>query len=76
MIWGNQEEEYFRSEDSTEIMRDLPVGQHKGLGWWGMFAYAPKFKIQPWTASTSLEKFLDGFVPLKTQRSRMNSTNR
>jgi hypothetical protein len=33
VIWGNQEEEYFRAEDSTEIMRDLPVGQHKGWGW-------------------------------------------
>jgi hypothetical protein len=32
VIWGNQEAEYFRAEDSTEIKRDLPVGQHKGLG--------------------------------------------
>ena len=32
MIWGNREAEYFCAEDSTEIMRDLPVGQHKGLG--------------------------------------------
>lgn len=32
MIWGNREAEYFCAEDSTETMRDLPVGQHKGLG--------------------------------------------
>jgi hypothetical protein len=32
VIWGNQEAKYFCAEDSTETKRDLPVGQHKGLG--------------------------------------------
>ena len=32
MIWGNRKAEYFCAEGSTETMRDLPVGQHKGLG--------------------------------------------
>jgi len=32
LIWGNQEEEYFRSPGWTKPMRDLPVGQHKRWG--------------------------------------------
>jgi hypothetical protein len=35
VIWGNREVEYFCEEDSTETKRDLPVGQHKGLGYAG-----------------------------------------
>jgi hypothetical protein len=56
VIWGNREAEYFCAEDSTETMRDLPVGQHKG--WWVLPSHVRQHTGSAWSRIFSrLESF-------------------